>query len=153
MRVVLAFAALLALAACERVADAEMSGAEGVEGVVNVAEAWARPADTSGVNRSAAYFMLRNGTAEPVGLVGVRTDVARVAELHQSFQEDGVMRMRPTVDGVEIAPDEAVVFEPGGYHVMLIDLQRPLVAGDRFPMTLTLEPGGAREVEVEVRGP
>lgn len=148
MRTLLVLVALLALAACEPTPDAEPE-----EGMLSVENAWARPAGTTGPMRSAAYFTLRNGTAEPVRLVGVRTDVARVAELHQSFEENGVMRMRPVMDGVEVAPGEAVAFEPGGYHIMLIDLRRPLVAGDRFPMALTFEGEGEREVEVEVRGP
>jgi copper(I)-binding protein len=148
MRALLLFVALLTLAACE-----PAPGVETEEEGLSVEEVWARPADTTGAARSAAYFTLRNGTAEPVRLVGVRTDVARVAEIHLSFEENGMMRMRPVVDGVEVAPGEAVAFEPGGYHVMLIDLQRPLAAGDRFPLALTFEGADEREVEVEVRGP
>lgn len=150
MRVALALAALLALAACEpRLETGTDTGTE--RGSLSVEDVWARPADTTGAARSAAYFVLRNGTAEPVRLVGVRTDVARVAEIHLSFEENGVMRMRPAVDGVEVAPGEAVAFEPGGYHVMLIDLQRPLVPGDRFPLVLNFRAEGEREVEAEVR--
>jgi len=151
MRALLVLFAALALAACEPAPDAETAEAPVTD--LAIEDAWARPADTSGVDRSAAYFTLRNGTAEPVRLVGARADVARVAEIHQSFEEDGVMRMRPVVDGVEVAPGEAVAFEPGGYHIMLIDLQRPLVEGDRFPMTLTFDGADEQTVEAEVRAP
>ena len=149
MRLLLVLFAAFALAACES-PDPEPASPEGM---LTVHDVWARPADTTGVDRSAAYFTLQNGLAEPVRLVSARTDAARVTEIHLSFEENGVMRMRPVVDGVEVAPGEAVAFEPGGYHIMLIDLQRPLVEGDRFPMTLTFDGADEQTVEAEVRAP
>jgi len=151
MRSLVVLLAALALAACEPAPDAEPTEVPVTDLVVE--DAWARPADTSGVDHSAAYFTLRNGTAEPVRLVSARTDVARVTEIHLSFEENGVMRMRPMVDGVEVAPGEVVAFEPGGYHIMLIDLQRPLAEGDRFPLTLAFDGLDERTVEAEVRSP
>ena len=149
MRSLVVLLAALVLAACEPAPDAETAEAPVTDLVIE--DAWARPADTSGVDRSAAYFTLRNGRAEPARLVSARTDVARVAEIHLSFEENGVMRMRPVMDGVEVAPGEAVAFEPGGYHIMLIDLQRPLAPGDRFPLSLTFDGADERTVEAEVR--
>ena len=149
MRALLVLFAAIALGACEPTPEP----AEAPVTDLVVEYAWARPADTSGVDRSAAYFTLRNGPAEPARLVSARTDVTRVAEIHLSFEENGVMRMRPVVDGVEVAPGETVAFEPGGYHIMLIDLQRPLAPGDRFPLTLVFDGADEREVEVEVRAP
>jgi copper(I)-binding protein len=151
MRALLVLLAALALAACEPAPDTERTEAPVTDLVVE--NAWARPADTSGVDRSAAYFTLRNGRADSARLLSARTDVTRVTEIHLSFEENGVMRMRPVVDGVEVAPGETVAFEPGGYHIMLIDLQRPLAPGDRFPLTLVFDGADEREVEVEVRAP
>ena len=142
-------AVLLTLAACEPAPEA----ADETPAALAVEEAWARPADTTGAARSAVYFMLRNEGGTSGRLVDARADVARVVEIHQSFEEGGVMRMRPVAGGVEVGPGEAVAFEPGGYHLMLIDLQRPLAPRDTFPLTLTFEPGGEREVDVEVREP
>ncbi len=149
MRPLLILFAALALAACEPAPDG--APAETAEPDLRVEDAWARPADTTGAARSAVYFTLRNGSEAPARLTGARADVARVAEVHQSFEEGGVMRMRPISGGVEVAPGAALAFEPGGYHVMLIDLERPLTPGARFALVLTLEPAGEREVEVEVR--
>ena len=153
MRLLLVLFAALALAACEPASDESAPEVPAAtEGELTIDDVWARPADTTGAARSAAYFTLRNGLAEPVRLVSANTDVARVTEVHQSFEENGVMRMRPVVDGVEVGAGEVVAFEPGGYHLMLIDLQRPLVEGDRFPLTLTFD-GDERNVEAEVRTP
>jgi copper(I)-binding protein len=64
--------------------------------------------------------------------------------------QDGVMRMRPLPRGVEIAPGFTAKFEPGGLHVMFLDLKRPLVKDDRFRATLAFERAGAVEVEFVV---
>lgn len=62
----------------------------------------------------------------------------------------GTMTMQE-VARVEVPAGDTVAFEPGGYHVMLLDLAEPLVAGDTFEMDLTFEKAGTVTVEVEVR--
>jgi copper(I)-binding protein len=56
------------------------------------------------------------------------------AELHQSHDENGVMKMRP-VASLVLAPGKPATLAPGGYHVVLIDLTHALRPGDRFPLT------------------
>ncbi len=62
----------------------------------------------------------------------------------------GMMSMSP-VDRIELPADETVFLEPGGYHVMLLDLAAPLEVGDTFELTLEFESGESQTVEVEVR--
>ena len=62
----------------------------------------------------------------------------------------GSMTMKP-VDAIELPAGKAVKLEPGGYHIMLIDLVQPLAVGDRIEITLTFEKAGAKTVEAEVR--
>ncbi len=59
------------------------------------------------------------------------------------------MRMR-AVPSVEVIPGGRLEFTPSGYHLMLLDLKQPLKAGERFPLTLTFEHGGA--ILISVRG-
>ena len=75
--------------------------------------------------------------------------MAGSAELHQMVMDAGVMRMR-AVAGVDVKPGDRLVLQPGGYHVMLEDLKRPLQAGDTFPLTLGFEKAGSIEVSVVV---
>jgi copper(I)-binding protein len=63
---------------------------------------------------------------------------------------EGEMTMRP-VDGIDIPAEGTVTLEPGGYHVMLIDLAKPLAAGETFDLTLTFENAGEQVVTVTVR--
>lgn len=60
------------------------------------------------------------------------------------------MTMRE-VDSIELPAGEMVELKPGGYHIMLIDLVKPLEVGDEIELTLTFEKGGDRTVTAEVR--
>jgi len=59
--------------------------------------------------------------------------------------------MTPMGD-IEIAPDEAVALEPGGLHVMLMQLSRPMIEGETFALTLVFADGDEATVEVPILG-
>lgn len=128
---------LLGLAAC-------------TPGSLKVTDAWTRP--TPAGSTAAVYFVIRNGSGEADLLTGANSDVARVAEIHESMvmDESNTAMMMP-VDTIAIDAGQTVTFEPGGYHLMLIDLQRELVAGDRFTVRLHFETAGDVLVDVTVR--
>jgi periplasmic copper chaperone A len=116
--------------------------------VVEVAHAWAR-ATPAGATTAGLYMTLVNkGTADD-RLVSVTTPVAGVAQLHMTTTENGVMGMRP-VAALEVKPGAPTVLRPGGYHVMLMDLKGPLLAGQSFAVSLTFEKGGRINVTAVV---
>jgi len=83
--------------------------------------------------------------------VSVSSDVAAMAELHESVMaEDGTMTMRAVSD-VDIGSGSTVLFEPGGLHVMLVQLVDPLEMGATFSLVLTFERAGDLTIEVEIR--
>jgi hypothetical protein len=63
-----------------------------------------------------------------------------------------VMKMRPLA-GLDIPAGQSVTLKPGGEHIMLMGLKGPLREGQSFPLTLTFEKAGAREVTVAVEKP
>lgn len=166
-RLLLLLPLLLALAACgspDRHADHAVPLAEDPEHAHHEAmtahgvapgDPWARPASgtaAGGIN-SAVYFVLDNPGDAPLRLVAAETDVAARVELHETtIDADGVMRMRE-VQAIEVPPGGSVALEPGGLHVMLLDLRRDLAEGDTFPLTLRFDDGGTRMLEVTVRSP
>lgn len=101
--------------------------AEGIE----VHEAWARP--TAAGENGAVYFILHS--SEPEELVGASSDVAEVVELHESRMSGDVMQMRQ-IQSIPFGAGEEVVFEPGGLHIMLVNLKQDLKAGDEIRVTL-----------------
>ena len=67
--------------------------------------------------------------------------------------EDGVMRMRE-IEAIDLAAGSALKMRPGaGFHLMLIDLARPLKEGETFPLTLKFEKAGTVEVKAYVQTP
>lgn len=97
----------------------------------------------------AAYFILRNQGGEADRLIAASTPRAEHSELHTHVHQDGLMKMT-RVPAVEIPARGEAVFQPGGNHVMLFGLSKPLSAGEEFPLTLEFEKAGKVEVQVQV---
>lgn len=117
-------------------------------GDVVIEAPWTRAA---GANANGAGFMaLRNTGTAPDRLVSAASPAARVVELHTHIREGEVMRMRPVPD-IPVPPGETVRLQPGGLHVMLIGLTRPLQQGEQVPVTLRFERGGEVTVMLEVQ--
>ena len=117
---------------------------------VTVNAAWAR-ATPPGMTVAAAYLTLVGGS-KPDRLVGAETPRAGMAQIHVVSEAEGMARMRQT-EGVDVPAHKSVALAPQGTHIMLMDLPRPLVAGERFPLTLQFEQAGAIGISVEVRAP
>lgn len=144
--VLLSVAALATLAvAC---GDEDGGGETGMdEDTIHVADAWARsPMQDVG----AVYFVAHNGAEEEDRLIGVSTDVAGRAEIHETIERDGQMVMHP-VGSVSIPPGEDVSFEPGGYHIMLFELTEPLDVDTTIALTLEFELAGEVEIQALVK--
>jgi copper(I)-binding protein len=125
-----------------------LSAPAAAQAPVVVQEPWARAALQG--RTSAAYMTIENTTTALDRLVSATSPVARVVELHTHMMDGGVMRMRP-VQAIEVNPGEPAVLRPGGLHIMLIDLARPLRAGETIPLTLRFEKAGDVTVNVAVQ--
>lgn len=137
---VLTIAAAFSLAAC---GSGDDGAGAGEAAAIGVTDAWAR---SPMMDRGAVYFTITNTGEEADSLIGAATDIAGRVELHETKMMGGQAEMAP-VDSVEIAAGGTMVFEPGGYHVMLFDLVEPMEVGTSISLTLTFE--GAGEVQVE----
>jgi copper(I)-binding protein len=128
----------------------------GDEGL-RVEGAWARTSPAM-ANAGAAYMDITSPQADRLLAVSVPPSVAVTAEIHETMMMDdaggddtgGSMAMQQ-VPAIELAPGVTVSLEPGGYHIMLLDLTEPLVAGGTFELALTFEQAGEVAVTVEVR--
>lgn len=102
------------------------------------------------VPTGAAYFTIHNGGNEDDRLIGASTPRAGRTELHTHVHLGDVMKMQK-IDSVAIPASAEVRFEPGGNHVMLFNLTKPLVAGEHFPLTLEFEKAGQVELSVTIK--
>jgi copper(I)-binding protein len=100
-----------------------------------VADAWVR--GTLPQQKATGAFMTLT-SAQGGKLVGVASPVAGVVEIHEMAMEGNVMKMR-AVPSLALPAGQPVQLKPGGYHVMLMDLKKPLPAGDTVPLTLTVQ--------------
>ena len=82
------------------------------------------PAAPPGAPMLAGYMTLLNDGSDPVRITSARAEGFRRVQLHRSFHEGGMARMR-RVEGLVIEPGEAVTLERGGLHLMLMQPMRP----------------------------
>src|SRR5260221_11208629 len=95
-------------------------------GSIEVGGPWTR-ATPRGAPVAAAYMTITNKGLAADRLISGSTNVAGRFEIHRVVMEDGVAKMRPVTDGLEIKPGSTVKLEPGAIHVMLIGLKQPIV--------------------------
>lgn len=115
---------------------------------VTVSNPWVR--GTVPGQHSTGAFMEISST-EPVVLVAIATPAAGMVEIHQMIRESGVMKMRqlPTLD---IPAGRKIEMKPGAsYHVMMMELRKPLKSGDTVPLKLTFRGNNRITITVEVQ--
>lgn len=117
---------------------------------VGLLDGWAG-ASVAGMPNGAVFGYLINLSAEADTLLSATSDVAEFVEVHESsVGDDDVMRMQPLADGLMIAPHNYTQLQPGGYHIMLINLQQALEDGSTFDITLVFESAGEVVVTIPV---
>lgn len=121
-------------------------------GSIRIEQPWVRPT-VAGQRAGGGYLSLENrGAAADRLLAASAEGVAARVELHSMSMDDGVMRMRQ-VDAIALPPGASVALQPGGYHLMFMELKAPLERGSRHAVTLKFERAGEVRVEFEVRQP
>jgi len=101
---------------------------------------------------SAVYLTIQNTGSQADRLVSVTSDVAQSVEIHQSQVQNNVASMQ-LLDTLELPAQSKIQFQPGGYHLMLIGVNRNLNPGDKITVNLQFEKSAPILVEAEVRGP
>ena len=115
-----------------------------------VEQPWAR-ATPAGAPTGAAYATLVNKSNAGDQLTAASSDVAATVQIHQMSVVKGVMEMHQLADGLAIPAGASVTLKPGSYHVMLIGLKKPLIAGETLPLTLTFANAGNISVTVPIK--
>ena len=116
---------------------------------LRVEQTWSRATPPNAIN-GALFASLSNSTTTNDQLVSVISDVANEVQLHTvEVSADGVKAMRQ-VPHIVVPASSTVVLKPGSFHVMLIGLKRPLVAGEKLPVTFNFAIAGARSVDITI---
>ena len=99
-----------------------------------------------------AFMVIKNSGDKDVKVLKADNPASRVTELHTHLNENGVMKMRP-VPAIEVKAKGQAVLQPGGLHVMMIDLKAPMKEGDIVPITLSFDDGSSKQVDAKVVRP
>lgn len=113
-----------------------------------VRDAWIREPPPR--SPAAGYLVIENRGGESVELVAVATEVAEQAEIHVMEYKDDRMTMRQVAE-LRVPAGEEVALKPGGAHLMLMELRRPLRDGDEVELVLGFGDGTERRIQMPVR--
>jgi copper(I)-binding protein len=103
--------------------------------VTSVKDPWVRTTAPRQKSTS-AYMEITAGRAGR--LLSAESPVAGLVEIHEMRMEKDVMRMR-ALPALDLPAGRSVLLEPGGLHIMLMDLKVQIKEGDKVPITLVIE--------------
>ena len=104
---------------------------------VSIENAWVRPTNP-GQDVGAAYMTFNS--KQNVTLIRATSDVTASVEIHSMSMQNGVMKMR-MLENLPIKAGKPYKLEPGGFHLMMFDLKKPLTAGQYINFELTFKSG------------
>ena len=117
---------------------------------VTVTEAWVRSSQAM-ASSGVAYLKLRSAVDDRLVAASVPDSIAAAAQLH-TVTRDAAGRMgMQEVAGIDLPAGRTIGLHPGAFHIMLIGLRRPLLAGEQVPLTLRFERAPALTVPAPVR--
>lgn len=116
---------------------------------VEASGAWVRE-PVPGRTNTAAYLVIRNPTPNEIRIVSAASDAAGAVEMHEMIREGDMMKMS-AVKGITVPANGSIELKPGGLHIMLFNLKRPLKAGDEIAITLTTNRGWTIKVPAPVK--
>lgn len=117
---------------------------------VTVSDAWSRA--TVPQQQATGVFMDLRSAHDGAKLVGVHSDAAASAEIHEMRMQDNVMKMR-AVPSLDLPNGQLVSLKPGSYHIMLMGLKKPLNAGDKVELTLDILHQDGQKESIAVTAP
>lgn len=145
MRILAALFLSMAIASCE----APSTTPTQTQAELSVSQEWAAPTP-AGVDVSAGYMTISNGTAAEDRLLSATSPRADRVEIHEMSMDGAVMRMRP-VETLSIAPGQEVELAPGSMHLMFYGVSEPFAEGQDIPLQLTFATAGTIDVSLPVR--
>lgn len=97
----------------------------------------------------AGYMTIHNPQTKAVSVVSLRSDAFASIEIHQTIEQDGMMRMEQ-LPSLKIGSNSSVQLEPGGLHLMMMNPSEPTQPGDLLEIIIVLDDGSEQKVEMQV---
>ncbi|MDH5464552.1 MAG: copper chaperone PCu(A)C [Thiovulaceae bacterium] len=103
-----------------------------------------------GVPNSAAFMQLQNHAKHDISVMSAHSNIAKKVELHTHDMVNGEMQMYQ-VKKIDIPANGKTILQPGGFHIMLLGLHKPLKIGSLVGLTLTLYSGEEIKIKIPVK--
>lgn len=103
-----------------------------------------------GAMATGSFLTLKNTSQHTIRLVKASSDAAKTVQLHTHIHDQGVMKMRQ-VKNITILANSTTELKPGGLHIMLIGIQKPIVQGQIINLTLYFEDKSHVEIHAPVQ--
>jgi hypothetical protein len=115
---------------------------------VKVNDSWVR-AMPPGMGMTAGYLTLENTSEKKLILESISSTAADDCSIHRTEIKDGMSRMIEVHD-LGINPHQILTMQPGGIHIMLMELTKPLKKGEKFPLQLNFSDGSKQIIEAVI---
>ena len=99
-----------------------------------------------GLSVSTVYFDITNHHSNDITLTKVSSDLTDHVEIHEHVMQKGLMQMREAEQGVVLTSGETTQLKPGGYHIMLMNLQKVINEGDKINLVLCFSHGESQTI-------
>ncbi|MGH2340885.1 copper chaperone PCu(A)C [Segnochrobactraceae bacterium EtOH-i3] len=119
-------------------------------GAIEISHPWTRATPPAAKVAGGFMKITNTGTTDDVLISGSAPEIAGRVEIHEMAVTDGIMTMRPLKDGLPIKAGETVELKPGSFHIMFMELKKPLVEGEKIPGSVTFRNAGTVNVEFAV---
>ncbi len=121
--------------------------AQAYAGDVTIDGAWARATAPGQANGSVGMVITSQQDAR---LIAVTSSASASSEIHTMTMDNGVMKMRQ-IEDLALPAKQPVKLGPGGEHLMLMGIKKPLKEGDTVPLTLTVQYADKRTEKIQVK--
>ena len=130
----------------------EQTTTQEASAAIEVEDPWVRATEgAEDTTMTAAFMVLDNTGSADVTLTAARAEVAGRTELHEMVVKDGKSVMQAIEGGLELAAGKGQLLQPGGNHVMLMDVTQPLAPGDEVELVLEFSDGSEQTVSAPVK--
>ncbi|MCF8611513.1 copper chaperone PCu(A)C [Gordonia sp. HY285] len=120
---------------------------------VTVSQPWIKASDHPAADNAmtSAFAVVENSSDHDIRIVGASSDVAKNVELHEVVESGGETTMREVDGGIVVPANGSVILDPGGEHFMLMDVTKPIRAGDVATITARFDDGSTETIDALAR--
>ncbi|WP_116244760.1 copper chaperone PCu(A)C [Nocardiopsis sp. FIRDI 009] len=125
---------------------AEATAADGFE----ITDPWIK-AVTQDEGMTGVFGEITNSSGSEMTIVAAEADGADMVQLHEGTLEGADASMSEMEGGFVVPAGGTYTLEPGGDHIMLMELTRDLAAGDDLTITVEFEDGSTTTFDAAIR--